>query len=112
MKWFGKIGYSDYVETEPGVWENVITELSYFGDIIRNFKSDNQGNSINGDISVTNQISILSNPFLSNNFHKIKYITFGGAKWTIGTVEVRYPRILISLGSLYLEDTEEDEDDN
>lgn len=112
MKWYGKIGYSDYVETEPGVWEPKITEMSCIGDIIRNYKADKQGTIINGDISITNQISVISNPYLSNNFHKIKYITFGGAKWKVSTVEVRYPRIIVSLGSLYLEDEEESEDDN
>ena len=25
-KWSGKIGYAENVETEPGVWEEVITE--------------------------------------------------------------------------------------
>ena len=35
-KWYGVIGYADNVEVEPGVHEDVITEKSYYGDIIRN----------------------------------------------------------------------------
>lgn len=115
MKWYGKIGYSDSVEVEPGVWEDVITERRRFGELLRNYKSNQQGNKINEDISVSNQISVLSDPYLAENFHKIKYITFMGAKWKVSTVEIQYPRLIITLGSLYLEDEnqdEEDEDDN
>lgn len=106
MKWYGQIGYRDNVEVEPGVWEDRITEVNKYGDVLRNFKSNQQGNKINEDIGISNQISILADPYLLESFHKITYITFGGAKWNVSSVEVQYPRLIISLGSLYLEDEE------
>lgn len=117
MKWYGQIAYRDSVEIEPGVWEDKITKVDCFGDILRNYKSNQQGDKINEDISVSNQISVVASPFILNSFHKIVYITFMGAKWRVSSVEVQYPRLVISLGSLYLEDEEEepeedDEDDN
>ena len=30
-KFYGVIGYAKRVETEPGVWEEVITEREYYG---------------------------------------------------------------------------------
>lgn len=112
MKWYGQIAYRDTVEIEPGVWEDVITEVNKYGDVLRNSKSDQQGNKINDDISVSNQISVVADPVLLNSFHKIKYITFAGAKWKISSVDVQYPRLIISLGSLYLEDEEEPEEED
>lgn len=118
MKWYGKIGYRDNMEVEPGVWEDKVTEVNKFGDLLRNYKSDQQGNKINEDITVSNKISVVADPYLMESFHKIVYITFGGAKWKVSSVEAQYPRLIITLGSLYKEDTddivdeEEDEDDD
>ena len=107
MKWYGQLGYRESVEVEPGVWEDQITEVNKYGDILRNFSSNQQGAKINDDISVSNQISIVADPDLLKSFHKIIYITFGGAKWRVSTVEVQYPRVLVTLGSLYVEDEDD-----
>lgn len=109
MKWYGQIAYRDTVEVEPGVWEDTVTLVDKYGDLLRNSKSNQQGNSINDNITVSNQISVVADPYLLESFHKIIYITFMGAKWRINSVEVQYPRLLITLGSLYLEDEEEPE---
>lgn len=113
MKWYGQLAYRDSVEVEPGIWEDQITEVNKFGDVLRNYSSNQQGTKINDDISVSNQISIIADPYLLESFHKIIYITFGGAKWRVSNVEVRYPRLIITLGSLYVsEDAEEEEPDD
>lgn len=113
MKWYGQLAYRDYVEVEPGIWEEKITVVNKFGDVLRNYSSNQQGTKINDDISVSNQISIIADPYLLESFHKIIYITFGGAKWKVSNVEVRYPRLIVTLGSLYVEeDAEEEEPEN
>ncbi len=113
MKWYGQLGYRDCVEVEPGIWEDQITEVNKFGDVLRNYSSNQQGTKINDDISVSNQISIIADPYLLESFHKIIYITFGGAKWKVSNVEVRYPRLIVTLGSLYVsEDVDEEEPDD
>ena len=110
-RWYGQIGYRENVEVEPGVWEDQITEVNKYGDILKNYKSNQQGTKINDDISVSNQISVVADPYLLESFHKIVYITFAGAKWKVSSVDVQYPRLIVSLGSLYLEDEEPEEDD-
>lgn len=110
MKWYGQIGYIDCVEVEPGVWEEQITEVNKYGDILRNYSSNQQGTKINDDISVSNQISILADPYLLKSFHKIIYITFGGTKWRVSNIEVQYPRLIVTLGSVYIEENAEDND--
>ena len=105
MKWFGQIAFSNQVEVEPGVWEdNNPIIRDYFGDVIKNYKRDNVASSSNPDISVSNQLSVVADPFLLNSFHDILYVTFMGAKWRVSSVDIQYPRMLIDFGGLYKED--------
>jgi hypothetical protein len=39
MKFFGKVGYGHSVDNQNGVWEDVITEKKYYGDVVRNFSA-------------------------------------------------------------------------
>lgn len=100
-KFYGIIGYSETVETEPGVWEDRITERSYQGDLIRNTRRLQSSGGINDDVNISNEISILADPFAYKNFHAMRYVEFMGAKWKISNVEVQYPRLILSLGGVY-----------
>ena len=100
-KFFGKIGYAETVETTPGVWEEKITEREYFGDLIRNTRSLQSGEQLNDDINISNEISIVADPFAYENFHSMRYVEFMNAKWKISSVDVQYPRLILSVGGLY-----------
>ena len=101
-KYFGKIGYSISKETSPGIWEPVICEKDVYGDIVRdnvnNLRAENQ---VNDNVKINNQISIVMDPFVMKNFSSMVYITYADVKWRIVTVEVKYPRLLISMGEVY-----------
>ena len=100
-KFYGKIGYAETVETVPGVWREKITEREYFGDIIRNSRRLQNSGNLNDDVTISNEISILSDPYAINNFHSMRYVEFMGAKWKVSDIEVQYPRLLLTLGGLY-----------
>lgn len=100
-KWFGVIGYADATETSPGVWEEVITERSYFGDLTRNTRRLQTADQLNDDINISNELSIVADPYANEHFHSMRYAEFAGAKWKISSVEVKYPRLILSLGGLY-----------
>ena len=102
-KFCGAIGYAVTKETEPGIWEEQIVEVEYFGDVIRNKRRINAPGKVNDDISISNQISIIADPFANNNFHAMKYVVFMGAKWKVSEVTVEYPRLILSIGGLYNE---------
>ena len=101
MKWFGTIGYADQVETMPGVWEDEITEREYFGDLTRNTRRLQMTDKLNDDIEISNEISIVSDPYANENFHSMRYAMHMGTKWKITSVEVQYPRLILSLGGIY-----------
>lgn len=100
-KWYGVIGYSVTVETRPGVWTEEITERNYYGETIRNIRRLQNSSQLNDDINVSNEISIISDPFAIQNFHSIKYVEFMGAKWKVTGVEVVYPRLILTIGGVY-----------
>ena len=102
-KFCGVIGYAVTKETEPGIWEEQVVENQYFGDVIRNTRRINAPGKVNDDISISNQISIIADPFANNNFHAMKYVVFMGAKWKVSEVTVEYPRLILSIGGLYNE---------
>lgn len=103
MRFHGEVGYGDSVEdpSDSGVWEDVITEVPYYGDVIRNTRKLDSGESLNDDINVNNSISILADDYAVKHFFKIKYVRWEGILWTVPTVEVKPPRLILSLGEVY-----------
>lgn len=100
-KFYGSIGYAISKETAPGVWVEDIVEHDYSGDVYRNTRKLQSGNQVNDSIDISNEISILSDPFANENFHSMRYVTYMGAKWKVSSVEVRYPRLILTVGGLY-----------
>lgn len=111
MRWFGEIAFKDYVEEESGVWVPKLIKKNFYGDIIKASWKESANDKINADLHISNRLSVVADPFLQNNFHKIAYIKAYGAKWTVSDVELVYPRLTLSLGSLYLEEEEDNEDE-
>lgn len=101
-KWFGVIGYAAVIETSPGVYSDEPIERNYTGDVIRNTSRwSASSESTNDDLDINNQFSILADPFAYQNFHSMKYIEYMGTKWKITSVEVQYPRLILSVGGKY-----------
>ena len=100
-KYYGVIGYAETVETAPGVYEEQITERNYYGELVRNTRRLQTSDQVNDNINIANEISIIADPFATQNFHAMRYIEFMGAKWKITNVEVRYPRLILTIGGVY-----------
>jgi hypothetical protein len=102
-RFFGEVGYGNSIESpsDSGVWIDTISEAQYYGDVIRNTRKMEPGESLNDDITVGNSISIVADDFAIEHFFKIKYVRWAGVLWTVTNVEVRTPRLILSLGSVY-----------
>lgn len=100
-KWYGNIGFSDTVEYEPGAWETQTIDRPYYGDVLSNrWKRQNSG-GVNDDINLSNQISIVSDPYAVQHCSKITYVEFMGEKWKVTDVEVQYPRLILTIGGVF-----------
>lgn len=100
-KFYGKIGYIETVEVEPGIWEENIVERIYYGDLIRNTSRFQSSGGVNDDINISNDISIVADPYANENFRHMRYVEFMGANWKITNVEVKYPRLILTVGGVY-----------
>lgn len=100
MKWFGEIGFSSENEEEAGVTENVIETRRYFGDVIRNTRHD-QNDQITSNFNISNQISVVADPYVLGNLHNIVYVTFMGTKWRISSIDIQWPRLILNIGDVY-----------
>lgn len=104
-KWYGTVGFAKTVETEPGIWEEQIVEERYYGDLQSNFRKLQNSGEVNDDVNIANKISMLADPFAVNNFHSIRYAEYLGTNWKVTDVEVQYPRLILSLGGVYVENS-------
>jgi hypothetical protein len=57
--------------------------------------------SINDNLALNNQLSIIADSFAINNLGNMRYVTWMGAKWNITNVEILRPRLLLTIGSVY-----------
>jgi len=101
-KFFGVIGYAESYEERPGVWMDRIIERTYTGELLRNVGNwVPSSNSTNDNLNLSNQVSVLTDPYAMENSHLMKYVEFMGHKWKITSVEVRYPRLILTVGGVY-----------
>lgn len=104
-KFYAKVGYGVPEEAsgaeDKGIWIPVTTERSYYADLIRNVRKIQNGRSINDSVSVSNEVSFVADEYAINNFHTIIWVEFQQIKWKVESVEVRHPRLILSLGGVY-----------
>jgi hypothetical protein len=102
-RFYGEVGYGTTVETPPesGIWVDDIQEKPYYGDVIRNTRKAEPGESLNDDLVVNNSITIVADEYAIDHFFKIKYVRWMSVLWKVTNVEVRSPRLVLSLGSVY-----------
>lgn len=102
-KFYGAIGYIETMETVLGVYEEQIKERMYYGELIKNSRRLQSSEYLNDNININNEISIIADAYAYENFHSMKYVVFMGTKWKISSVEVQYPRLILSVGDVYNE---------
>lgn len=100
-KYYGQIGFAESVESAPGVHVEKIVERNYYGELVRNSRRLQSANQLNDNINISNEISIVADPYADKNFHMMRYIEFMGTKWKIDNVEVQPPRLILTVGGVW-----------
>lgn len=105
MRYYGNIGYAVTEETVPGIWDEKIYEKAYYGDVTRNSLGWQSGEYLNDNLTISNQISILADAYAYDNCHLIRYVEFMKHKWKVSNIEIQRPRIILTLGGEYIEES-------
>lgn len=102
-KFSGTVGWVISQETAEGsgVWENVPTERTYYGDVLREARQWSKSEQLNDDLSLSNRISIVADDFAFDNFSTMRYVKFGGGLWKVTNIEIQRPRLILTLGGVY-----------
>ena len=102
-KFYGQVGFIKAEESPVGSgnWKNQTVERDYYGDVHRIVRRWEPEAKVNDDITVNNEISILSDPYVTQNIPWIRYVVWNGTKWKVSSVEVQYPRLILSIGGVY-----------
>lgn len=100
-KYYGEIGYAITQETRPGVTEEIIVAKPFCGEQLNTRSKWQTSSQVNDDIDISNQLSIVADPFAYQNFYNIRYIEFQGCKWKVTSVEIQRPRLILSIGGVY-----------
>ena len=83
------------------MYDEKIVEYPYYGDLTRNTRQLQSSETLNDDINVANEISIVADPFAYQNFYRMRYVGFMGTRWKVTKVEVQYPRLILTIGGVY-----------
>lgn len=105
MKWHGQILF---VETEKGAddrWTPTKTYRPYYGEVLRNIRRWDSSQTVNGDVNINNQISIVADPYILGHLAYIKAIQWNNKFWKVTSIEQNYPRLTLDLGGLYNEES-------
>lgn len=100
-KFVGSVGIGKSVETSPGVWVVKHTECTCAGEILKNSKRTQQTSELNDNVVLSNDISIIADPFVLENFGDIRYVKILGVNWKVTSIELNYPRITMTTGGVY-----------
>lgn len=100
-KFYGSIGFVITEETSPGVHQEILTEMPYVGNALRESHRWSGGESVNKGLRLSSRISIIADPFAVSNIPAIRYVLWMNVKWAVKTVVIQHPRIILTLGEVY-----------
>lgn len=102
-KFYGKIGFVIPIEKPKGsgIIVEERTEKYYRGDRNRCKRSWEPGDGANANVNLSEEISIVADPFAIANYGCIRYVEYGNFKWAVNSIDIQRPRITLTVGGVY-----------
>lgn len=100
-KYYGKIGFSITEETSPGVWTEKIVARDYKGDVVRNYIRREPSDKINDNVNISNNLSIVADPFFYEHIGMVRYVEWMGSLWNVESIDIQRPRLILTIGGVY-----------
>ena len=101
MKFYGSVGFIEVVEKRAGVRTTRPIERSYSGDVMKRSIRYQNADSVNDNIGVQQQISIVADPYARNHVGSMRYVKWMDTAWKITDISIQYPRLILTLGGVY-----------
>lgn len=101
-KFYGIVGYATTENVRPGVYTpDDISERTYYGDVTKNVRRVEGSEQLNDNLILSNTISIVADQFAYDHFFAIRYVVWMGVAWKVTNVEVKRPRLILTVGEVY-----------
>lgn len=102
MKFSGMIGFAHTEEVRKNIFQEVIVEKPYKGDLLRKSKRWQSGEQQpNDNLTINHNISIVANQFAYENLHEIRYVVYRGVPWKVTSITDEKPRLILEVGGIY-----------
>jgi len=101
VKFYGSVGFVEISKKRAGVMTQIPIEYNYSGDVMKRSIRYQNAESVNDNIGVQQQISIVADPYARNHVGSMRYVKWMGTAWKITDVSVQYPRLILTLGGVY-----------
>lgn len=105
-KFYGPVGYVVDERIGDRIVERPI-ERYYKGDLLENSRRLEAGEGVNDDVNISNQISIVSDPYALSHMFAIRYVKWWGTAWKVTSIKANPPRLILTLGGVYNGETKE-----
>lgn len=107
-KYHGKLGFVLTEQTSPGTWTPRTEIREVTGDVLQRTVRENDSQSINPNVTFDQQISIVYDSFMTQHMFVLEWIEWFGKRWKISKIDIRPPRMNITIGSEWIEEAEDD----
>ena len=103
-KFYGAVGYvvDEEIEGSPDVSVENPVERFYRGDLLKNYRSLEGSDELNDNIRISNQVSIIADPYAVSHMFAMRYVKWMGTAWKVTSVDAsQMPRLILTLGGVY-----------
>lgn len=100
-RFLGMVGFAPTGEFVDDVWTANVVERPYKGDLLEATRSLEPSDKVNDDIRLQNRIRIMGDAYALENFSSIRYVLLKTTRWTVNTVTVERPELILTLGGVY-----------
>lgn len=101
-RYAGLVSYVTQTETRPGVWTDTVEKHFMKGDMLRKASSHQNGDKVNSDVTLNHRVSLIADDYALGKYFDMKRIELDGREWNITEIEVQRPRIIVTIGGLYI----------
>lgn len=101
-RFYGAVGYIVDTVTAPDVHTPLPTERMYKGELVKNYRRLENGEGVNDNVTINNDVSIVADPYMNEHMNDIRYVKWRGTCWKVSGVDASQPpRLSLFLGGVY-----------
>ena len=97
----GLLGFVRTELSDGGIYNEVATEIKVKGTFRKISSRVYSEQEVNASVRLANEISVIGNNVIFIHLNSLKYVVWKGTKWSVTTITLEPPRVIIVLGGVY-----------